>query len=1024
MIRSPSPRLRAARPRPRGWLPVGAAVAAVAASAIVLGGVLFGYLAPRAVVGVFHRALADDPHWRGHIDDLQLDLWRATGVVRGLSIRAASDQKVLRTVDIPLGHLQWSWRSVLRGELHVDLVAISPTVGARARRERLSPPDPPPPDPGWFRFEVDAAIVDGTWIWRDLERDPVVHLELHPVNGAYEHIGTVDGPGRLDLVAAAPDSGLVAVDARLDFWNADRDAFDIDIQLQDLRPAALQGADEAYAGIRLAEGRFDGSFAATWDAGRQELEGPPYAVGTLDDLRLGRIRVRLEGRGLALADPPVARVALRDLRLSADGPVVGDEPFVASALGEGLEVHVRRSDLAILADLPATGRATLDRTLRRLPPFRLPLVRLADAELRFTDDGVSPPADLGAHGLQIDVRGFDNVSAVDAPAEVTVRGGLFGGTLDVRGAVEPLVWPPRLDVEADLRDVSLTLPAVAQALRSYTGVEVERGTVSARATARSDGDGARIVGDVGVSGHELVAVSNGWRVGVQDTQLALVEGRGHASGVRADPLRESSVRRIRAAEVDVDWDMARLVDRGELVASVHARQPLVVARRPPPGGRMPRRGPGRWSVDLYAEDGRLVWQDLDTTPRIGLVMDPFDARVLRLGTLHDQARWEVAGGLSRGGFLWGWSEVDAFGGPGSPGPMRMEVRATCLPLGSLRDVTEAYLGVQLEGGSADAVLSVEDGRGHLQVDGTGLSLADPPVEDVAAERFRASLRWRDDVGPSSRVLTGAAEGVTVTVDGLPAFEGPGDPIRELLRDLPPLRVPRFDVTGGRLVVRAPVDGADKDLELDDVRVAVRALRTGADRDGQGIVQAAAALDGGEVRLEARAPRHGPATVWLDAEQVLLPALDPWTRAATGLDTAAGQISVTGRVALADDGGIDGQIDLGLTGVDVLQADDLREGLGVWLKSAAAGVVVDLLERDGTARLSLPVAGTATAPDVRTGRAVLRALLSRVGLARRAPEIRPPLPLPPPTAPVELELDIVDPVCALPPLASGPALEVR
>ncbi|MEZ4239048.1 MAG: DUF748 domain-containing protein [Myxococcota bacterium] len=727
------------------------------------------------------------------------------------------------------------------------------------------------------------------------------------------------------------------------------------------------------------------------------------------------------------------RVALRDLQLTADGPLAGTDPFQVSAVGAGLEVHVLRSDLATFTDLPGAGRATLDQTLRHLPAFRLPVVSLVDADLQFTDDRVQPPVTLGGQGELVEIRNFDNVSHTDDPTEVTVRGRVLGAPLDVDGTIEALVWPPDLTVSGTLQGVSLVDPEVARALRRYTGVVVERGTVSASAHARTEGE--RILGDVTLRGDHLVAASNGWRVGVGQASFALVSGRGHAEDVRARPEVPGPLQQLAASAVDVSWDSYRLVEQGELVASVDAHRPVVVARRPTGGGPLPSRGAATWSLDLTADDGRLVWQDPTTTPHVALVMEPFSAKILDLGTLHDRARWEITGDLVQGGHLSGWSELDAFGGPGSAGAMRAELRASCLPLDGLGDVSEAYLGLRFDRGAADALLSLDDRGGHLQVHGRDLSLGALPLGDgppglpdalhsVDVADVDASFRWQDARGPGSRVLTGVARGVSidVTADGpMPSGDTAGLPLHRVLRSLPTLQVPDFDVDDSRIVLRSP-GGVGHDLTVSNLRATVRDLRTGEGRIGDGRVQAEASVAEGRLAVEARVPRDAPATVWVSAEDVALPALDPWTHAATGLDVDAGLVDAVARVSMTDEGAVDGLLDVSLTGADVLQADDLREGFGTWVRSAGAGALVGLLERSGTATVAVPIGGTVDAPTVRVGRALGRAVLRRFGLVPPLLPPREPLPLPPRAVP-ELQIasqaiNSAHPACPLAPAVAS------
>ncbi|HHO49620.1 MAG TPA: DUF748 domain-containing protein [Deltaproteobacteria bacterium] len=942
-----------------------------------------------------NQALEKGPIWSGSLDDLHLDLYRSYAIVQGLHLVAIDEGQVLREIEIPVAWVDWSWLDLIRRRPYIDVVAIGPRIEARARPGHLPKPDPPVPEDPWMPLVVDTTFVDGTWVWHDPERVPQVELELYPVDGTFNHLGTEWGPAFLELIAFAPGGGTVEVSGRLDFWNADRNAYDLALELHDLHPEAFARADEAYAGIRLARGRFDGTFATTWDPGRQELpsEGP-FAVGEISALDRGHIRLRLEGHGIVLEDAPIEEVALDELILAADGPLVGSEPFEVSASGAGLDLHVRRSDLATLSSLPNTRHATLDETLKRLPAFRIPRVELADASLQFSDDLIQPPARLLAQGLELTLEGFDNVSTDDTPTRVRLRGEVIGGAIDVDASVEALTWPPELSVSAELVDVSLL--GIAGALDSYGGVQVERGVLSARIEAHTEGDA--LVGDAVLHGADIVAHSNGWKVAVGEMEVELIDGLGWARGILALPEHEGPLLRLEASSAQVVWAMDRLLERGEMVASVQAQRPLVMAQRPKAGASPPAPGKARWSLDLHATDGRLVWDDPEQTPGIQLVMDPFDARVFGLGTLQRQARWELSGELLQGGRLSGWARLDAFGGPGSASPMQMYLRGARIPLDKLQDVTQAYLGLGFDEGTASVVLAMDEHGGQMMVRGRELKMADPPVEELRAERLDASFAWSDVLGPSSRVLKGRARGLQVKLDAA-ELGGPGPGVElsdDPLAQLPSLQVPYFDVEDSTLTVVSPLPGVEQDLIVRDLRLAIRDLQTGAQRSRDARIGAKALLGGGDVMLEARLPPGEAAALWLQAEHLDLKALDPWLYAVSGLDVDAGRLDALAQLKLSPSGAMDGDLRLGLRGVDVLQSNDLQEGLGTWLKSAGVGLVIDLLKRDGQATLLLPLEGSPGEMDLRLARAVRLALGRRFGLSRRSPPLlrRPdPLPLP-------------------------------
>jgi hypothetical protein len=918
------------------------------------------------------RTLVRAPGWGGGVESIELDLWTGRGVARGIVLEAETEGKVVRRIEAPIAWMGWSWAEVLSGRPRLEVVGIEPVFYARARPAKIPPRDVLPPEPGWMRWQLDVAFVRGAWIWSDPGRDPAVELRVFPVEGALAHMGNVDGPARLSIFAPTAGGGLLRVRGQMDLLDAHREAFDLEAVFQDLGPEAYDGAALSYAGVQLAQGRFTGRFAVTWDPGRQEL--PPAArfhAGPVEDLGAGRIVLGLLGRDLVLQDPPVERVALAELTLFADAQVTGSEPFMVTGAGRGLEISVRRSDLPEVLELPDRGRETLDQTLLKLPPFRVPSATLTGATVRFSDDQVSPPVELAARDLIIDVQQLDNVDAQDLPARLQLRGELVGGPLVADLSVEPLVWPPPLSVKGELQRVELL--ELADALSGYGDVRVEHGSITAQVDAWTDG--RTVGGELWLRGRELAARGGGWGVTAGAADLELIGGRGRASALTAAPERPGTLQRLEASAVEVEVLLDRFFARDELVGTVWAHRPVIVARRPS-GDSPPAERGRRWSLDLHATEGTLLFEDPTTTPAVFMGLSGLEAHVLGLGTLEERARWEIDGILNRGGRLVGWAELDAFGGPGSPGPLLAQAQGLGLQLDQLRDISQAYLGLQFARGGADAELWLTEEGGRLEVHGRGLELADPPVEALRADAVDAIFDWT----PQERVLTGSVGGLAVTLDPdalrAQAESAPMD------QALPELRVPHFEVLGGALLVRSPMQGVADDVQVQDMHIAVHDLQTGALTAGR--MRLSGRTSGGQISIDSVLSPERQATLSLQTLGLSLTALNPWVRAATRLDVGAGELDLLANLTVGPAGELAGHLRTELRDVDLLQRQDLQDGLEIWLRSAAAGAALDLLSRRGTARIELPIEGTLAAPEGRVGHALGQALLRRYGLLREPP----------------------------------------
>jgi hypothetical protein len=911
-------------------------------------------------------ALLGSSDWEGEIGDLSFSLLRGRGSVSDLDVRAMDPSKVLRRIHVAEAEFTFSRWEMVHGHAHLVAIVHEPTVETR-KRTGGPRKDVPRPDPGFFRFSLDSQIVAGRWVWRDGSDPDFAHV-LTGVRGIYDHLGTADGNGKIDVLAQVEGGGIVHAHGSLDFWNAHRDAIDLQVGFIGLSEAFLQGADALYVGADVLQGRFDGVMSITVDQGGQELPTQDvYMAGPVADLSRGRMRGWLTARELVIGGVPTDPLQITSVTIDADGPVTGDEPLRVQVVVDGLAVTARRSRFAGRA----RPKGTPEQLFSLLPSFDGSSIHARGTSLTWVDDALEPAVALGLVGLDLTVDNFQNMRPGDR-ARVVLTGPFSGGSIRASGTSDLTRWPPPTDAVAALVDIDAV--QLVQSLAGYTDIKVDRGVFQGDASFSIDEQG-RVDRQVRLDATDLVGRAQGWNAGITRGHIDVFGGTARVGGVHLTPPNaEGAFLSAEAESVHVAWDVDRFFATRALRATVRFERPVVVSQRPRATGVMERPS-ARFGLDVHVSRGRLEWRDDTVSPAVSLVLDPFDASVTDLGTLSDRAVWRLSGGLERGGRLDGWARVDAFAGPGRSSDLAAQARLDQIDLRDFSSITRAYLGLEADGGRASATVVMDGEGGVLQVETHDLLLRHPAgLGELASDTARASFSWIDAEGARGRTLLGTAWGARLVVRP-EAGTRSGKPLQA-----PTLRIPHLDLREVDVVIE-DFGGTQESLAVHDASISVRDATLGQHGES-GQVWLAGTLWDGRIDVELTAGGAQPYRVQARGAGIELARANEWLRPATGIDVDAGHAAFNGDVSLSPSGFL-GAVDVTISDADVLQGADLRRGIGVWLKNAAVGAGLGLAARKGVARVRLDVRGTPARPKVAIIRAVADAILARHGL-RPAP----------------------------------------
>ncbi|MGH8455427.1 MAG: DUF748 domain-containing protein [Stenotrophobium sp.] len=375
----------------------------------------------------------------------------------------------------------------------IDLLAALTPPAHAAGSSPVSKKPPPKEQTPPFKAQLKSLVTDGGHVvFDDAAASEPVHLDLRDLKFSAQDVTTdpaaripfelsaATGKGQFMLkggVAVNPfkldlDTGIAHLDlAPLQGYFASR--LNVDIQRLDLGTRGRLDLARDDRGAWRA--RYTGRLGLDRLALRDKLSGQPFlnwktlTVSSLDfqyparaapfQLLLGDIALTdFFARVIVNAD---ARLNLQDVVASGAAPVSVTAPTAAV-----IAPVSAASTPAPVTPAPAQGPQ---------PLIRLGRLTLAQGHIRYTDNYIKPNYTANI----TDLSGAIGSVASDqpAPAQVALNGRLDGdGTLDIKGAVNPLASPLYLDLAADARDIELT--RLSPYAAKYAGYAIDKGKLS------------------------------------------------------------------------------------------------------------------------------------------------------------------------------------------------------------------------------------------------------------------------------------------------------------------------------------------------------------------------------------------------------------------------------------------------------------------------------------------------------------------------------------------------------------------
>jgi hypothetical protein len=244
---------------------------------IILGIVFLVLLGARialtpVLLRVVNSKLDDIPDYRGHVDDLDIHLFRGAYRIQGIRLDKASGKIPVPFFKADVVDISVEWRALLHGKLAAEVDVLRPEINfvkgppgnSKAARDQSQTGI----DPSWTDkvkalspFDLNRfRIREGQIHYRDLHRTPKVNVHIDHLEA--EAKGLTNEPRRGDSLPASFNCVFRAMghaDGRIEMKLdplAKQPTFDLNAELKGLKLTTLNDFFRAYANVDAESGTF------------------------------------------------------------------------------------------------------------------------------------------------------------------------------------------------------------------------------------------------------------------------------------------------------------------------------------------------------------------------------------------------------------------------------------------------------------------------------------------------------------------------------------------------------------------------------------------------------------------------------------------------------------------------------------------------------------------------------------------------------------------------------------------------
>ncbi|MBU2946636.1 DUF748 domain-containing protein [Zobellia uliginosa] len=224
-------------------------------------------LMPVLVKKYVNDVLADIPGYYGHVDDIDIALYRGAYVIDNLELSKVEAGSKVPFLDFKQTDISIEWNALLNGKIVSELEMHQPKIIYVFEDQQSGGTEPEVED--WTKALTDLVpieinnltITDGTVAFVQLQADPNIDLNLHNINLTATNLRNVVQkkrtlPSQLNATATSIGKGKMVMDGKMNLVKEVPD-MDIAFSITDADVKALNDFTKYYAEIDFDSGLFE-----------------------------------------------------------------------------------------------------------------------------------------------------------------------------------------------------------------------------------------------------------------------------------------------------------------------------------------------------------------------------------------------------------------------------------------------------------------------------------------------------------------------------------------------------------------------------------------------------------------------------------------------------------------------------------------------------------------------------------------------------------------------------------------------
>lgn len=221
---------------------------------------------PVLVKNYVNEVLADIPGYYGHVEDIDISLFRGAYVINGMYLNKVNAKTQVPFLKFPKNDISIEWHSLFDGKIVSEIIMTSPEIIYVFEDQETASEEPDVDD--WTEALTDLVpisinhfeIHNGKIAFVQLQADPNIDLQFNKLELTADNLRNVKEKGRvlpspINATAVSIGNGKVSLNGNV---NLIKDIPDMDISfaLEDANVTALNDLTRHYAGIDFKSGTF------------------------------------------------------------------------------------------------------------------------------------------------------------------------------------------------------------------------------------------------------------------------------------------------------------------------------------------------------------------------------------------------------------------------------------------------------------------------------------------------------------------------------------------------------------------------------------------------------------------------------------------------------------------------------------------------------------------------------------------------------------------------------------------------